>query len=206
MRISSFFAGFTHVYPAGEKMAAKARPKPKRAPAKPPARPLIPGDVTALVKAGAPYRFQPGQSGNPSGRTSYSALSSAYKHQLGCQLDAETAQALKLSPNATVAEAIAVVLSRCALAGDVNAARELCNRVEGQAPAFLGIAMGAPRPKQEITFIVKEEQPKFAVRPEMREFLDDVRSVMVQESSTEIIEAAAKLARALVQKYGTAKA
>jgi hypothetical protein len=188
---------------AGEKMAPKPRTKTKGAPVPR----LIPGGedrersvaIIPIVEAGKDTRFKPGQSGNPSGRTSYSALSSAYKHQLGCQLDEETAHALKLSPNATVAEAIAVVLSRCALAGDVNAARELCNRVEGQAPQFLALATNA-QPKTEVTIRVVEAPP--LPKPEgTSELFDGLLNLVRTSNNPELMTAAANLAR-LLRKHG----
>lgn len=182
-------------------MAAKKR---KRRTSRKPEKRLLPGASLAIVEAGKGTRFQPGQSGNPDGRPRYAALSAAYRHQLACRLDGETARALKLSHDSTVAEAIAVVLSRCALAGDVNAAREMCNRVEGQAPQFLGIATAA-RPKTEVTIRVVTDPPKYPLPSREQALMDDLLSMIRTTPDEEIARQIAQLARTLRIKHAAHK-
>jgi hypothetical protein len=109
----------------------------------PPAKPLFSGE---LVKAGAPYRFAPGQSGNPGGRPKFALLSSAYRSELGETIDPRIARRLKVSTDCTNAEAIATVVVRNALRGSVAAVRELNNRTEGLPAAFVDLAIQKVNP------------------------------------------------------------
>ena len=78
-------------------------------------------------------RFKPGQSGNISGRPRGAArLSTAYREILD--------QPFPDDPEGrTWAQVIAVKLARAAVNGDVQAARELADRVEGKAASTLEI-------------------------------------------------------------------
>jgi hypothetical protein len=84
-------------------------------------RGTVRGDPDATI----PYRFKPGQSGNPDGRPKYALLSKAYKHQLEavCETDPQ---------RRTYAEVIAETLAKQAAKGNIAAAAELCDRVEGR--------------------------------------------------------------------------
>src|SRR6516162_3701172 len=79
-----------------------------------------------------PYRFQPGQSGNPSGRPKCVVLSRAYRSQLEEQCP--------VLPGKTWAEAIALALARAALKGNVAAAGELADRCEGKPRMALTVS------------------------------------------------------------------
>ncbi len=68
--------------------------------------------------------FKPGQSGNPAGRPKKALLSDALRRQL-----AITAPGM---PERTQAEAIAAALISEAIAGNIAAAREICDRTEGR--------------------------------------------------------------------------
>jgi hypothetical protein len=69
--------------------------------------------------------FRPGQSGNPKGRPKSALLSDALRHML--------AEACPEDPERTWAEVIADALIARAAAGDVQAAKEIADRVEGKA-------------------------------------------------------------------------
>jgi hypothetical protein len=185
-------------------MAARSKRKRSRSPA----TRLIPGAedrerstaIIPIVEAGRETRFQPGQSGNPSGRTSYSALTSAYKAQLDRQLDRETAMALGIPLDSTIAEGIAVILARNALCGDTRAAQELADRTEGKPPAFLAVAAQIPQPKQEITIRVLENPP--LPKPEgTGELFDGLLNLVRTSNNAEVMTMAAALARYL-RKHG----
>ncbi len=78
------------------------------------------------VPGGEATRWKPGQSGNPGGRPRTAPLSNAYREKLA-----------SLVPNdpqgRTYAQAIADALADQARAGDIRAAQELADRVEGRA-------------------------------------------------------------------------
>jgi hypothetical protein len=68
--------------------------------------------------------FKPGQSGNPAGRPKKALLSDALRRQL--------AEAMQGAPEKTIAEVIARALIREAVAGNVQAIREVGDRSEGK--------------------------------------------------------------------------
>jgi hypothetical protein len=68
--------------------------------------------------------FKPGQSGNPAGRPKKALLSDALRRQL--------AEAVQGAPEKTIAEHIARALIREAVAGNVQAIREVGDRTEGK--------------------------------------------------------------------------
>jgi hypothetical protein len=78
------------------------------------------------IAAIAPYRFQPGQSGNLAGR----GASIAYVHELSAKVmrscpPKELCLEIGVDPSSTWGEAIMFSLSRAAATGDVQAAREV---------------------------------------------------------------------------------
>jgi hypothetical protein len=75
--------------------------------------------------------FKPGQSGNPAGRPKKALLSDALRRQL-----AITAPGM---PERTQAEAIASALISEAIAGNIAAAREICDRTEGRPMQSIGV-------------------------------------------------------------------
>ena len=78
--------------------------------------------------------FPKGVSGNPKGRPKSITLSEAYRHQL--------AQPVPNDPEGrTVAEVIARLMCVRAAQGDVAAAKEICDRVEGKARQALDVDM-----------------------------------------------------------------
>ncbi len=82
-----------------------------------------------------PYRFQPGQSGNPGGRPKKTPLTDA----LRALLEKAAPGALK---DKDYARAIAEALARRAARGDVSAIREVCDRVEGKPKQAVELAVG----------------------------------------------------------------
>jgi hypothetical protein len=79
-------------------------------------------------------RFQPGESGNPKGRPKSITLSEAYRRQLAQPVP-------KDSQGRTYAEVIAELMCKRATQGDVAAAREVADRVEGKARQALDVDM-----------------------------------------------------------------
>jgi len=157
------------------------------------------------VEAGKATRFQPGQSGNPNGRPSYAVLTSAYRDQLDRQLDRETAVALGIPLDSTIAEGIAAVLTRNALCGDVAAAKEIGDRVQGRAPQFIDMELNAHR-KTEVVIRVVEDPPLYKIKaPEMAKLFDDLLGIIHNEPDMQVVRAAAELARLVTKKHGAAK-
>jgi hypothetical protein len=78
--------------------------------------------------------FPKGVSGNPAGRPKSITLSEAYRHQL--------AQPVPKDPQGrTYAEVIAALMCQRAMQGDVAAAKEIADRVEGKARQALDVDM-----------------------------------------------------------------
>jgi hypothetical protein len=74
---------------------------------------------------GNPYAFKPGQSGNPGGRPKSKFISDAYRQWLS--------QPSESDPSLTNADIIAASIGKLAIAGNINAVREIADRVEGAA-------------------------------------------------------------------------
>jgi hypothetical protein len=78
-------------------------------------------------------RFEKGQSGNPSGRPKLTRLTEALREQIAA-----------INPNApeqTIAEQIAQTLIKLAIAGDVQAIREIGDRTEGKPKQAIDLDM-----------------------------------------------------------------
>jgi|SRR5215472_2795907 len=90
--------------------------------------------VSGLVEAGRQFQFPKGKSGNPSGRPSTKLLTDALKARLSMRLPAPTAKRLKLRTTATYSDAVAMALIDEAIRGNVQAAREVMDRVQGKVP------------------------------------------------------------------------
>lgn len=94
---------------------------------------------TRIVEAGKATRFQPGQSGNPTGRPR-DVISQEMR-----KLSVERCPRFK--DERTWARAIAVAIFARAIRGDVRAFSEICDRVEGkphQAISFSGAVEVSP--------------------------------------------------------------
>lgn len=87
---------------------------------------------------GKPYRWNKGQSGNPSGRPKMAPLANACRELLAASVPDDP-------EGRTYAEAIAKTLAEKALAGDIRAAQELADRAEGKARQSIEIENTALR-------------------------------------------------------------
>jgi hypothetical protein len=86
----------------------------------------------------APFRWQPGQSGNPAGRPpSPAVLSDALRAKLAEQYPGDRR-------HRTYAEKLAARLIESALRGSVSAMALICERVEGKSPLAVTGAGGSP--------------------------------------------------------------
>jgi hypothetical protein len=90
------------------------------------------------IAIGEATRFKPGESGNPGGRPKTAPLSQACRELLGQSIPGDPGQR-------TYAEAIAQTLVEKALKGDIRAAQELGDRVEGRARQAIEIQSVALR-------------------------------------------------------------
>jgi len=82
----------------------------------------------ADLARGEAHRFNPGQSGNPGGRTA--KLSEASRVKLASVIPGDP-------EGRTYAEGIANKLARLAIKGDIRAAQELADRAEGSQTRWL---------------------------------------------------------------------
>jgi hypothetical protein len=94
--------------------------------------------ATGKFVRGNPWKMRPGETRNPSGRRKQWPLSAALEIDLGKRLpDTEEGAAIRqrlgLGHRTTWARAIAAALIRQAISGDVAAAREIADRIEGKA-------------------------------------------------------------------------
>ena len=117
-----------------------------------------------------PYRFKPGQSGNPKGRPKHRQLSERYKEVMEFPLPLSMCKQLGLPKNATLGDGIAMALGLSAIKGApngmVDAAREIADRTEGKAlqrNAFEGPT--APPPNITIEFVDPPPQPPQILPP-----------------------------------------
>jgi hypothetical protein len=79
-----------------------------------------------------PHLFKPGNPGGP-GRPRKRPQSEAYDSVLQMELPMEVCRAMKLEKGSTWADAIAIAIARKAITGDVAAAKEMREAVEGKA-------------------------------------------------------------------------
>lgn len=79
-----------------------------------------------IAELGRATRFQPGQSGNPGGRPSRTPYADAHR-----EIAELTVRDLPILPTDSVATAIAKSVASKALEGNISAAVEAANRVEG---------------------------------------------------------------------------
>ena len=89
--------------------------------------------------------FKPGQSGNPAGRPRKRPVSEAYDDWLRepvskAQIALLRSKGISVPLNATNADIVARAQGNQAIAGNVNAAKELREAVEGKAPQRIEIA------------------------------------------------------------------
>jgi Family of unknown function (DUF5681) len=104
----------------GGSLATNLSPAIPKVKKRPRGKPFAKGNTLSL-----PYRFKPGQSGNPGGRPKSKEINSASRDFLG----SDTGKAPRIQTNA---EAIVAKLGRRAKKGDLGAATFLADRAEGR--------------------------------------------------------------------------
>lgn len=98
----------------------------------------------SLPKEAEPYKWKPGQSGNPGGRPKKTSISDAYAKLVDRRLPDEICRKLGLSKRATWADALALGQMRSAVKGKTDAAREIADRVEGKTAQAVTGEDGGP--------------------------------------------------------------
>jgi len=93
---------------------------------------------------GKPYRWKPGESGNPGGRPKRRPITDLYEEQLHQRLPEAVRLKLGLKEGATYGHAVAFRQVQKAILGETQAAREITDRVEGKAVARIAGAEGGP--------------------------------------------------------------
>jgi hypothetical protein len=81
-----------------------------------------------------PFRWKPGQSGNPNGRPKKEPITERYRQALEIKLPDEIRITLGMRKGSTVGDALARKMVIKAINGSIDAAREITDRVEGKAP------------------------------------------------------------------------
>jgi hypothetical protein len=115
------------------------------------------GGAVSIVEAGKATRFQPGQSGNLSGRPKKRAISDRYEIMAEQPLPKKERSDLGLRKGATYGDAIAHAQFHSAIEGKTEAAREIREAIEGKATQRVelsGSDNGAPL---EIGFFSSDE-------------------------------------------------
>lgn len=105
------------------------------------------GGAVSIVEAGKATRFQPGQSGNLSGRPKKRAISDRYEIMAEKPLPKKERSDLGLRKGATYGDAIAHAQFHSAIDGKTEAAREIREAIEGKATQRVelsGSDSGAP--------------------------------------------------------------
>lgn len=84
-------------------------------------------------KPGNPYRWTPGQSGNPNGAPRGPRISDLLREALGQRMPADAKQALKdlIEEGATIGQIIAMAVTLRASEGDLEALGAIADRTEG---------------------------------------------------------------------------
>jgi len=112
----------------------------------------------SLIKAGQPFRWKPGQSGNPSGRPATQKLSAAIRHVLG--------QCVPGTDGVTYAQLIAQTLAEKAVGGDVRAAEIHTDRSAGKAARSIDLEV--TQSAQRFESMTREELLRYGDRPATR--------------------------------------
>src|SRR5262249_6648281 len=79
-----------------------------------------------------PFRWKPGQSGNPKGRPFKKPITERYEALLEDPLPEQVRVSMRLAPGATWGDALALGQIRSAAKGNTLAAREIAERLEGK--------------------------------------------------------------------------
>jgi Family of unknown function (DUF5681) len=84
------------------------------------------------LEKGKPYRFKPGESGNPGGRPKKRPISDRYAELAELELPETGRIKHDLPEGATYGDALAIVMFKLALEGKTDAAREVREAIEGK--------------------------------------------------------------------------
>lgn len=122
---------------------------------------------------GNPYRWQPGQSGNPGGAPKGPRLSAILQEVIGQTMPADGQRALKdlIDAGATIGQIIAMALALKAAEGNLDAVNVLADRTEGAPEQSLNVfdaeAVRQKRWAQAAEALQKADQAvgKLAFRP-----------------------------------------
>ena len=106
------------------------------------------------LEKGAPYRFEPGQSGNPGGRPKNRPISDRYAEMAELRLPEEERIKHGLPEDATYGDALAIVRFKAALEGKADAAREIREAIEGKTGQRREII-----PAESVGIVVTFEKP-----------------------------------------------
>ena len=112
----------------------------KRKRKKTPANRRKTGGTVSIVETGKATRFQPGQSGNPSGRPRKRSISDRYEIMAEQPLPKKECSDLGLRKGATYGDAIAYAQIHSAIEGKTEAAREVREAIEGKATQRVELA------------------------------------------------------------------
>ncbi len=130
------------------------------------------------LEKGAPYRFKPGQSGNPGGRPKKRPISDRYAELAELELPEEERIKYGLPEGATYGDALAIVRFNAALEGKPDAAREIREAIEGKTGQ-----RGEETPGEEITVrIINVGSPDPAMDGANRPRLKSYREVDSQRA------------------------
>lgn len=119
-------------------------------------------------KPGNPYRWQPGESGNPNGAPKGPKLSDLIRQALDQKMPADKTQALKdlIDSGATIGQIIAMAVGLRAADGDLEALSVIADRTEGAPEQTVrNVDLTADDMARARERAQKFEQERFGVAP-----------------------------------------
>jgi hypothetical protein len=109
-----------------------------------------------IAEAGKATRFKPGNSANPGGRPKKKHITEAYEKSLLLKAPEDIVKKLGLPEGSRWADVMAAGMVRSAVKGNVPAAKEIADRIEGPVNEAVE---GAPS-MTDIAISVRYEDPK----------------------------------------------